>query len=531
MRRIAFCCMTVGACLLLSTGQAATWHVRAGEAGDGSQANPFGKIQTAIDAAASGDAIRVAQGAYAENLRAISKSLAIQGGWNAAFTERDPAVNVSTIDGQRTASCLVYANCESGELSGFTIVNGSASGPADSSTSCGGGIYCWYSSPVITNNTVHGNHARAYGGGIFAYGGAPLITGNVIQGNDSGVLVNDCGGGVYVFESQGDIIGNMIVDNIGGVTGGGIYCLRCSLAIVGNTIRGNRAQFASGIAGCESSLMIGGNSITGNWAAQLGAGAYLLECSSSVLVGNVIAGNRTDTNGGGVFLEDSTEIPLINDTIANNEADNGRAIGCYSHNPAIVSSTTITNCIIWQTAALDNSLVHAWGPATITISYSDIKGGAAAVVGSSTSTITWGEGNIDADPAFADPVAGDYHLKSKYGRWDPNALAWQLDAITSPCIDAGDPASSALNEPQPNFGRVNLGAYGNSPQASKSGWNIPGDADDNCIVNILDLIFIRARLGQSVGSGTNSKADMNADGLINILDLIAVRGKLNTRCR
>jgi len=35
-------------------------------------------------------------------------------------------------------------------------------------------------------------------------------------------------------------------------------------------------------------------------------------------------------------------------------------------------------------------------------------------------------------------------------------------------IDAGDPASAYDNEPAPNGKRVNLGAYGNTPQASKT---------------------------------------------------------------
>jgi len=59
---------------------------------------------------------------------------------------------------------------------------------------------------------------------------------------------------------------------------------------------------------------------------------------------------------------------------------------------------------------------------------------------------------------------------------------------------------------------------------------LAGDADGNSIVNILDLIFIRPRIGQNVSTGSNRQADVTNDGLINILDLIAVRQHLNTRC-
>ncbi|HUW32684.1 MAG TPA: dockerin type I domain-containing protein [Planctomycetota bacterium] len=49
-------------------------------------------------------------------------------------------------------------------------------------------------------------------------------------------------------------------------------------------------------------------------------------------------------------------------------------------------------------------------------------------------------------------------------------------------------------------------------------------------MNILDLIFIRNKLNQSVETGDNWKADVNQDTRINILDLIFVRNKLNTQC-
>lgn len=100
-------------------------------------------------------------------------------------------------------------------------------------------------------------------------------------------------------------------------------------------------------------------------------------------------------------------------------------------------------------------------------------------------------GNIDADPNFiqlgywadpADPdlppiepydpdaiwIDGDYHLMSEAGRWDMAILEWLFDEITSPCIDAGDPDTPWLKEPEPNGEWINLGAYGGTGQASMS---------------------------------------------------------------
>ena len=56
----------------------------------------------------------------------------------------------------------------------------------------------------------------------------------------------------------------------------------------------------------------------------------------------------------------------------------------------------------------------------------------------------------------------------KSGRWDQKAKKWVKDAVNSPCIDAGDPKSEYKNEPKPNGSRINMGAYGNTPEASRS---------------------------------------------------------------
>jgi len=113
---------------------------------------------------------------------------------------------------------------------------------------------------------------------------------------------------------------------------------------------------------------------------------------------------------------------------------------------------------------------------------------------------TWhqfGPGNIEADPLFADPNNGDYHLKSQAGRWDPNSQGWVKDDVTSPCIDAGDPMSPIGYEPFPNGGRINMGAYGGTTEASKSYFGEPvcetivaGDINGDCIVNFKDFALM-----------------------------------------
>ena len=70
------------------------------------------------------------------------------------------------------------------------------------------------------------------------------------------------------------------------------------------------------------------------------------------------------------------------------------------------------------------------------------------------------------NPLFAVEYS-DVHLKSETGRWTAPST-WAKDDVHSPCIDAGDPTSDHSNEPQPNGRQINIGAYGNTEQASKS---------------------------------------------------------------
>ena len=86
--------------------------------------------------------------------------------------------------------------------------------------------------------------------------------------------------------------------------------------------------------------------------------------------------------------------------------------------------------------------------------------------------------------ALNDGSDDDFHEQSLYGSFHGGALAPVLNAATglpvfptatltvdaaqSPAIDRGNAADSITNEPAPNGGYINLGAYGNTAQASKS---------------------------------------------------------------
>jgi len=130
------------------------------------------------------------------------------------------------------------------------------------------------------------------------------------------------------------------------------------------------------------------------------------------------------------------------------------------------SSVGLMNCIFWGNDTEITAFTSAWD--YLDISYCDIEGGQAAVDYGGGVELWWGAGNIDSDPLFADPENGDLHLCSLGGRWNSSTQAWVTDVVHSPCIDAGEPTCDCSNEPAPNGGFINIGAYGNTAEASKS---------------------------------------------------------------
>ncbi len=118
------------------------------------------------------------------------------------------------------------------------------------------------------------------------------------------------------------------------------------------------------------------------------------------------------------------------------------------------SDPNITNCIIWY----NNVDVYAEGKGKAKPRFSNMQ----------YNTADKAAGNLQTDPLFADKDRSDYHLKSQWGRYVYASNTWVTDSKTSPCIDAGNSRDDYRGEPTPNGGRINMGAYGGTPYASKS---------------------------------------------------------------
>ena len=304
-------------------------------------------------------------------------------------------------------------------------------------------------------------------------------------------------------------------------------------------------------AGEGRSSVLKGFSIRNGQASE-GGGIYC-KASSPTISDNVIAGNVASASGGGVYCADASPM-MIHTTICSNSAGSGGGLYVAGGSAAVANSTitgntagsfgggmacdggsaTISNSILWGNTAPEAPEIGAVSSSTLAIAYCNVAGGEQAAAAGADCALIWGPGNVDVDPLFADADNVDYHLRSEHGRWDHaingGAGGWTNDDATSPCIDGGDPSADYSNEPVPNFGRANIGAYANTAEASKSGWNLPGDINDDCAVNVLDLLFVRNNLLAGVATGRNWKYDVNNDGGIDVLDVIFVRNRLGMKC-
>ncbi|MHC4583469.1 MAG: right-handed parallel beta-helix repeat-containing protein [Planctomycetota bacterium] len=438
----------------------------------------FSTIQDAINACNNSDVVLVAPGIYT-------------GDGNCDIDFKGKAITVKSEDGPN--NCIIDCNTprnkwprgfyfHSGEdsnsvLSDFTIINAT-----------GGCIVCEESSPMIINCRIGTSdpcsvgYLRTNGPGIVCsnYSNPTIIDCSII-----GNITWD-GAGIVCYDSNPNINNCLISGNMAcGApkiilypgAGGGIYCIQSNPTITNSIIVNNRADYGGGIY-CENSNPIIKNClISGN--------------------GDLVRrtdGRNFEEGGGGIYC--NTSSPTITDcTLTGNVNIDGKGGAIYSFN---CSNPIIDNCILWgniakfgNQIALDDLTDIKISSSTATITYSNVQGGQKEVSIDPNCTLEWGIGNIDVDPLFVesgywahvedvnvvvelnDPnalwIEGDYHLKSEYGRWDSVSESWVVDDVTSPCIDAGDPNSPVGDEPEPNGGRINMGAYGGTAEASKSG--------------------------------------------------------------
>jgi len=381
---------------------------------------PYTSIQTAINAAISGDTIKVAQGTYYEKLY-INKAITLLGGYSPPdWTTQGPASStVINATGQNDSA--IQVNRASATIDNFTITGGSGHYHSPNNRTRGGAIYIEGDDihPIISDNIIQGNQAEE-GGGICidqwpsGTGQPPQILRNTISGNTAVRTHSESawGGGLSLVITSAVIKDNIISNNTA-YWGGGFIIWQSVPTIENNTISGNQALGSEGVGG-----------------------AFFIEESSVFIKNNVIASNIAQRYGDGIYLQTpypygSLQSQIVNNTIvANKYSYSGAHEGILIVNTPLV----IRNNIV----ALNGYGIRYHTGATPVMSNNDVWGNSVA----DYSDLSPGTNDISADPLFVNQNGGDYHLQEG-----------------SPCIDAGTssdaPTTDFEGDPRPLDGDGN----------------------------------------------------------------------------
>jgi len=411
---------------------------------------------------------------------------------------------------------------------------------------CGGAVAnIGGAAPTLTACTFLDNASGHEGGAVYSRQGSPVLEGCTFAGNAAwqqhgvgGAVCNEMstcalmecrfdengagmGGALHLYDDSVVVVEQCVFVGNHADRGGAVSVTESgsSLLVSCCTFKGNHAGLEGGVLcdkGIGNQLSVLHSACSGNWSCQW-AGA--LSLPNGTIAHCVFAGNRAIADGsissdtgpgiGGAILNLAPREPLTitNCTFDQNWAGQGSAI--YHTDREV----RLSNCIVRGPDAQIYDCDEGW---VTPVEYSCVEGG-------------WpGLANVDMDPCFAEPghwadpsdpnhpgdpsdpnsiwVDGDYHLKSQAGRWDPNSQTWVQDAVTSPCIDTGDPNSPVGYEPFPNGGCINMGAYGGTAEASKSYFGEPlcetiiaGDINGDCRVDLKDLGILLNHWLQSGG--------------------------------
>ncbi|MCP4412162.1 MAG: T9SS type A sorting domain-containing protein, partial [Gammaproteobacteria bacterium] len=396
--------------------------------------------QAGINAAINGDTILVADGTYIENINYIGKAITVSSQY--VMDGDTNHINNTIIDGSQptnpdSGSVVYFASNEdtNSVLTGFTITGGSGTIviflPGWDPKKAGGGILVNSSGAKIENNKITNNNVTAIGDTVVD---APAIM--VFGDSADYVIIRDN----QISENRATQVDRIALG--GAIVWGGVgTCLFEKNRVTNNVCNGVLA-FGGGLSilgrlGVQWSYIVRNNIIKDNIVNASdyggGGGIYIENCSPEV-TNNIISSNGSSHEGGGIWVFHRSDLisvaqpVFINNTITNNSATYPGGGILVSGSPQ--ANVKMMNNILWGNIAPTGKQIDTWGGAIIQVRYSDVQGG-------------WtGEGNINANPQFADTLLYNLSVSSPCVGWGTDST---LGYLAPPFDYDGDPRPNPVD--------------------------------------------------------------------------------------
>jgi hypothetical protein len=408
-------------------------------------------LQTALGGAGADDEIWVAAGTYTPTpgsdpnaTFALVNGAGVYGGFAGTETARDQrdwTAHVTTLSGNLSggAHSLHVVTADGTTLAtvldGFTVTGGQAP------TGAGGGVLILSDGSLTIANCRITDNSANYGGGVYQEGdGRVDVISSLLERNHAGSQ----GGGLFI---TGDVAltATLVLTNTAGGFGGGLTDWAGHTSLTGGMFAANSTGGNGGGANTNNSVTISGTQFISNTAGVNGGGLLQWNTGYTVTVTNArFERNTASGTGGGVWVGGSVD--AANALFAGNQADGGgaaiRLSGGRLRHVTIAHPTQGSGPAILMTggtAGVTDTIVASY---TVGISQT---GGllsadydlffTATPTQTSGGTMSWGSHNLNANPLFVNPAAGDYHLTAGSPAVDAGTnvgITTDLDGVARP---------------------------------------------------------------------------------------------------
>lgn len=384
----------------------------------------FATIQAAIDAAAPGDTVQLADGIFAgpgnRDLQFGGKPLTLRS------TGGDAAACVLDVQGSESAphraAWLHDLPVPGALLEGITFRNGYNDG-------AGGGVYVYNCRVAARHCVFQDNHGAFYlgGAGMAIQTGEAVLEDCLFEGNTSSspvMPIAGCAGALYaanatVSLARCDFFSNSVRSSFdGGGAGGGMAAVSCVLTATECVFRGNQIS---------PSLM--GSARGGGLFVEDGA-VHLTEC---LFVDNAVPETGV---GGALAIFGTPNLIVTNCTLQHN--DGAGAIHLQGGSASVERSIIAGNYTSQGGSEGPGVAVVVW-QGDVTLSACDIFGHSGGDWVAPIADQRYLRGNFSADPCYCDAAGGDFHLCADsacapaHNPWGQEVLVGAFDVGCASC--------------------------------------------------------------------------------------------------